>query len=389
MEGSRGIARSGLIIACVTALSAVLAGCGRGPASVAQAYLDDLKLYNYPACYDLLSQQDKTDKTLDQFLTRVPLAPPVSRDWFKALVQATTFKLGSTTKIGPGKTVVYVKVTRPDLPLWERTIDAQAGPKHNPGSLARKSLSEGTFPKLVYDDDIVMVKQRDGWKIFVDFPAKDEINKEHAEAVKVYHSHDYDKAIALYRRMLQALDKEQATGNQGLKIVYRRELNDIGNVKSQIGQAKAYIPSLQVKNFDMKMAASGVPAIFGTITNRGDKPVDEVVCTVRYYAGKGKRSEMLYTEDHTIIATPLEFINFDRPVAPFIPGETREFGFKLKAPAQIQQEASPRLEVTGVVFTQSKAPIPRLGPSLAPESSASPVASASPVPSPSATKSHP
>lgn len=385
--GAREINRSGLIITCVAALAAVLSGCSKGPASAAQAYVDDLKLYNYPACYDLLSQQDKIDRTLDQFLTAIPLVPPVSRDWFKAVVGATKFTVGSTRKLGTDKAIVEVRVVRPDLPLWERTIDAEAGPNQDPGSLAQKSLTDGTFPKLVYDDDIVLVKQPTGWKILVDFPAKDEIYKEHAEAVKVYHKHDYDKAIALYQQILQNLDKEQATGNEGLKFVYRHELEDIQNVKGQVDQAKAYIANLKLADVDMKMAASGVPAIFGTVTNGGDKAVDEVVCTVSYYEGKGKRRKMVYSEDHTIIATPLEFIDFNRPVLPFIPGETRKFGFKLNAPVQIQQKSTPDLEVTGVVFTQSRAPLPKA--QASPAASASPVAAASPAASPSAPKPHP
>jgi hypothetical protein len=376
--GARGINRRGLIIACAAVLAAILSGCSRGPESNAQAYVDDLKLYNYPACYDLLSQQDKIDRTLDQFLAEIPLAPVVNRDWFKAIVQATTFEVGSVKTLGPDKAVVEVKVTRPDLPLWERTIDAETGPNQDASSLAQKSLTEGTFPKLSYEDDIAMVKQPTGWKIFVDFPAREAIFKEHAEAVKAYHDHDYDKAIALYQQILQDLDKEQATGNEGLKFIYQRELNDIQNVKNQMADAKAYVSNLKLANVDRKMAASGVPAIFGTVTNGGDKPVDEVVCTVSYYEGKGKRRKMVYSEDHTIVATPLEFINFDRPVLPFIPGETRKFGFKLNAPVQIQQKAKPDLEVTGVAFTQSKAPLPKPQPTPAPEASPSPAAAASP-----------
>lgn len=376
--GARGINRPGLILACAAVLAAILSGCSRGPESNAQAYVDDLKLYNYPACYDLLSQQDKIDRTLDQFLAEIPLAPVVNRDWFKAIVQATTFEVGSVKTLGPDKAVVEVKVTRPDLPLWERTIDAETGPNQDASSLAQKSLTEGTFPKLSYEDDIAMVKQPTGWKIFVDFPAREAIFKEHAEAVKAYHDHDYDKAIALYQQILQDLDKEQATGNEGLKFIYQRELNDIQNVKNQMADAKAYVSNLKLANVDRKMAASGVPAIFGTVTNGGDKPVDEVVCTVSYYEGKGKRRKMVYSEDHTIVATPLEFINFDRPVLPFIPGETRKFGFKLNAPVQIQQKAKPDLEVTGVAFTQSKAPLPKPQPTPAPEASPSPAAAASP-----------
>ena len=45
---------------------------------------------------------------------------------------------------------------------------------------------------------------------------------------------------------------------------------------------------------------------------------------------------------------------------PFVPGETRDFGFELVAPAQIQQQSEPSLTVGSMVFTQSKAPLPTL-----------------------------
>ena len=47
---------------------------------------------------------------------------------------------------------------------------------------------------------------------------------------------------------------------------------------------------------------------------------------------------------HTPIATPLEFTNFGRPVQPFVPGETRNFGFRLTAAPEIQQKATPDLD---------------------------------------------
>ena len=105
-------------------IAATLTGCAGGPKKAAQNYVDNLKLYNYPYAYQAMSHQDQIDRTMDQFLTDIPLAPDVSRDWFKGVLGAEEFEVGDPKMEGDSKAVVPVKVTRPDLPLWERTIDA-------------------------------------------------------------------------------------------------------------------------------------------------------------------------------------------------------------------------------------------------------------------------
>ncbi|HVN27012.1 MAG TPA: hypothetical protein VMT64_00925, partial [Candidatus Binataceae bacterium] len=58
-------------LAAVIAICAIaLAGCaGKTPKKAAQNYVDNLKLYNYPACYNALTHQDQVDRTMDQFLS--------------------------------------------------------------------------------------------------------------------------------------------------------------------------------------------------------------------------------------------------------------------------------------------------------------------------------
>jgi len=370
-----------IAIAAATAIS----GCsGGGPAKSARNYTDNLKLFNYPACYQSLSHQDQIDRTIDQFLEHPPLAQQVSRDWFKGLVRATDFDIGSTKQDGDTKAVVTVKVTRPDLPLWERTIDASVDPantNNGPEQLAQKSLEEKTYPKVTYDDEIVTVKEGSDWKIFVDFPEKEAIEKKHKEGIEAYHKHDYDKAIAAYQAGIAECDKEEATGNAGIKFRLQQELDAIQSIKNQLPEGQAYVPKLALSDVDMKMSASGNPAIFGKIANNGDKAIDEVVCTVTYYEGKGKKKKSVYTEEHSIIVTPIEFLNFSRSVLPFVPTETRNFGFKLTAPLDIQKKTSPDLEVTGVVFSQSKAPLPKpqMLPTPTPAAAGSPAAGGAPA----------
>jgi hypothetical protein len=375
---------------CLGALSVLLvAGCsGHSPSGVAQKYLDDLKMYNYPACYDALSQQDKVDRTLDQFLTRVPLAPDVSRDWFKSVLHAVNYKVGEA-KVDGDKASVPVEVTRPDLPLWERTIDAQLGTNDGADVVAQKDLTDNSFPKMTYTDNFALVKNPDGsWKIFVDFPAKEAIAKIHHDAIEAYHKHNYDQAIQLYQQALAELDKEQATGNDGLKFVYNRELQDVQGAKAAIPDAQAYIPKIVLSDVEMKMSASRVPGIFGNMTNSGDKAIDEVQFTVTYFEGRGKRKKQVFQELHIPVATPLEFTDFSRPVLPFVPGETRKFGFRLTAPPDIQQKATPDLEVTSLVFTHSKAPLPK-APTPTPTASPTPAAGASPAAAASAAAAPP
>jgi hypothetical protein len=371
------IQAKGAMLAAAMVCAFFAAGCqGHTPQSAASDYLNNLKLYNYPAAYQAMTHEDQVDRTMDQFLEEIPMAPDVSRDWFKGILRTYDYKVGDA-KIDGDNAVVTVSVTRPDLALWERTVDASLSGDQTPDAMAQKDLTDGTYPKVTYDDNMVMVNQGGQWRLRVDFPFKENIVKEHAAAVDLYHQHDYDKAIAAYQKILDELDKEQATGTAGLKYQYGRELADIQNAQKQIPDGQAYIPKIVLSDVDMKMSASRVPGIFGKMTNNGDKAIDEVQFTVTYSEGKGKKKKEVFTEVHTPIATPLEFTNFGRPVLPFIPGETRSFGFRLTAAPEIQQQATPDLNVTSIVFTQSGAPLPKLAtPSPSPGSSPAAAASA-------------
>src|SRR5271166_4870460 len=323
------IQAKGVMLATVAVCAFLVAGCqGHSPQSAADSYLNNLKLYNYPAAYQALSHQDQVDRTMDQFLSEIPMAPDVSKDWFKGILRTYDYKVGDA-KIDGEKATVTVSVTRPDLALWERTVDASLSGDQTPDSIAQKNLTDNTYPKVTYDDNMVMVNQGGEWRLLVDFPFKENIIKEHAAAVDLYHKHDYDKAIAAYQKILDELDKEQATGTAGLKYQYGRELADIQNAQKQLPDAQAYIPKIVLSDVDMKMSASRVPGIFGKMTNSGDKAIDEIEFTVTYTEGKGKTKKEVFIETHTPIATPLEFTNFGRPVLPFVPGETRNFGFRL------------------------------------------------------------
>jgi hypothetical protein len=364
--------------------AALLAGCGQSPGRLATRYLADLQEFNYPACYATLTDEDRAARPLKQFITEIPLAPDVDPIWFRAILFSTRYEVGQP-QVNGERAVVPVKVTMPDLTLWERTIDAKAGPQDSLNAAADKSLESDSYPKLRFEDALVMVKQQHQWRVVADFERRDLIRDGNREAVGIYHKLDYPSAAAAYQALIAQLDQQEFSGSRGLKFFFKRRLKAIENIQAEVPAARAYIPRLVLSDVAVKMSEARVPAIFGRITNAGARGIDEVRLTVTYYSGRGAQQKPLYQESHSVIVTPIEFTGFIRPVLPFVPGETRDFGFELIAPPQIQQQAEPSLTVGSMVFAQSKAPLPTLAieaPSAAAQPSAAP--SSTPVrPSPS------
>jgi hypothetical protein len=366
-----------------------LGGCGQSPKNLAASYLGDLQQFNYPACYAMLTAHDRAARTLKQFLGEIPMAPGVDPVWFRAILFNTRYEVGEPQVAGE-RAVVPVKVTMPDLPLWERTIDATVGPNESANAAADHSLQTGNYPKLTFEDAVVLVKEQHRWRVLADFARRDLMMDRHREVVAIYHSEDWPKADAAYQALLAALAKEPFTGSRGLEFFFRRELKAIEDIQGQLPASRAYIPKLVLSDVSVKESEARVPAIFGRITNAGDRGVDDVRMTVTWYAGRDTRRKVLYQESHNVIVTPIEFTGFSVAVLPFAPGETRNFGFELVAPPEIQQGSEPNLVVSSIIFSQAKAPLPKLavpGPTLSEHGSpsASPSAAARPTPSAHAT----
>jgi hypothetical protein len=377
----RGRAR---LLALALFNAALLAGCGQSPRRLATRYVADLQEFNYPACYATLTDEDRAARALKQFITEIPLAPDVDPIWFRAILFSTRYELGQP-QVNGERAVVPVKVTMPDLTLWERTIDAKAGPQDSLNAAADKSLESDSYPKLTFEDALVMVKQQHKWRVVADFARRDLIRDGNREAVGIYHRQDYPKAAEAYQALIAQLDQQEFSGSRGLKFFLKRRLKAIEDIQAEQPAARAYISRLVLSDVAVKMSEARVPAIFGRITNAGVRGIDEVRLTVSYYSGRGAQQKLLYQESHSVIVTPIEFTGFIRPVLPFVPGETRDFGFELIAPAQIQQQAEPSLTVGSMVFTQSKAPLPALAiENLTPTPQAPASPSSTPVhPSPS------
>jgi hypothetical protein len=372
--------RFGCVVSAIVGLSfgMLLAGCARRlPHGIAERYLENLHQYNYAACYSLLSQQDHAERTLPEFLTEIPLAPDLSPVWFRPVLTHMQFELGNEQRNTDGIiAVVPVKITMPDLAVWERTLNAGAGSGGVTAEAVQRSLDTDDYPKRIYEDKIFLIKEHHHWRVAAGFAARDQIVDQHRQAMNDYLEQRYAKAIPGWRTMIAALRQQFGTGSLELADRYGRELARIEQLQNSQAEARAYATQVKLTDVAMKMAETRVPGIFGTVTNSGNRPIDAVGLGVSWYVGRGKNLKAIHREDHSVIHTPVEFTDFTRPVTPLLPGEARPFGFILTAPRDVQQQASPYVTISAIALTDPAlalhmTPVPT---SAATQSKADPVA---------------
>jgi hypothetical protein len=372
-----------IVISTLVAIATpMLSGCERNsPRAVARRFVENLQHSNYARCYTMLTDQDRKDRTLAEFLTEIPLAPDVGPALFGPVLRNIGFEPGEV-QLQADHAVVGIEVTAPDLPLWERTLDAHAGADHAGGQDAGRSLAAGDFPTVTYNDGIVMTRQHHRWQVFADFTDRDRIVDLHRDAIVEYHQYQYEKVITDYQEMIRELDQRKFTGAAGLAARYRAELAAVQTAQADAPAAIAYAAkSLTLSDIAMRMSEERVPAIFGSITNTGARVLDSVQIAVTWYEGRGQDLKIAYLEKHPVVITPIEFTDFSVPVLPFLPGEKRPFGFILTAPVQVQQDAAPYITVSAVGFTYSKAPLPKLASAAAPSATAPSPPASPPLPS--------
>jgi hypothetical protein len=370
-----------LVAVCLTIAALMFAGCERnGPRDIAVRYLENLQESNYTRCYAMLTERDRKNRALGEFLTEIPLAPEVGPAFFRPVLKAIRFNLGEVRREGD-RAFVSIGVTAPDLPLWERTLDAAAGRGHSGGQNAVRSLAEGDFPKVNYNDGIYLAKEGNHWRVIADFIDRDRIVDLHREALVEFHLYEYAKVIAAYKSIITELGTLKFTGAPGRAARYRTELAVVQNMQADRAAAGAYAAkSLRLGDIAMRMSEERVPAIFGSITNIGTRAIDAVQIAVTWYQGRGKRLKAVYAEKHPIIVTPIEFTDFSMPVLPLVSQEKRSFGFILTAPVKVQQEAAPYVTISTIAFTYMKAPLPKFARETAPSTSvANPPATSSPA----------
>ncbi|HVA41450.1 MAG TPA: hypothetical protein VNF49_12345, partial [Candidatus Binataceae bacterium] len=219
----------------------------------------------------MLADRDRKDRSLAEFLTEIPLAPEVGPAVFGPVLHAINFDLGAARREG-ASAFVPIKVTAPNLTLWERMLDARTGSGNAAGESAARSLAAGDFPKVTYEDGIFLTREGNQWRVIAGFTDRDRIVDRHREAIVEYHQYQFAKVIADYKSMIAELERLKFTGAPGLAARYRTELAAVLSEQADSAASAAYATKgLKLNDIAMRMSEQRVPAIFGSITNTGTR----------------------------------------------------------------------------------------------------------------------
>ena len=228
--------------AIAIAMAALMLGrCDRNASrGAAIQYLENLRSSNYAGCYAMLSDQDRKDRTLAEFLTEIPLAPDVGPSWFHAVLHEHAIRSWRTR-------CATVRSPRFQLPLQRRICrfgSARSTPPRghdqSGGQNAAGSLAADDFPKITYGDVIYVIKEHRHWHVVADFADRDRIVDLHREAIVEYHQYQYAEVIGAYQKMIADLDRLKFTGAAGLAARYRSELAAVRKVQAEIPAATEY-----------------------------------------------------------------------------------------------------------------------------------------------------
>jgi len=239
-------------------------------------------------------------------------------------------------------------------------LDANAGSDGSPSQLAGRSLATGGYPTITYDDKIFLVKEYQHWHVIAGFAVRDRLLERHRQAMLDFYEGRLNQAVGQFNSLINELQQLRGTGNLGLAARLRAEVANMSKLNAEAPAVTEYITKIRLGQVAMRMAQERVPAIFGEVTNGGDRPIDELRLAVSWYQGRGKNLKIVQREEHPIVVTPIEFTDFTREVIPFLPGQKRQFGFILNAPPEVQQDATPYVSIASLAFTEITAPLPSL-----------------------------
>lgn len=150
----------------------------QAPEAIAKRYLEAIYSHRYREAYSLVSEADRHIKSREEFLRehRIPSEPLnlLILELAGRLVPLIDYQ-EVRTEVEEERTSVRVKVRLPNGPeimgevLGELPLDLSEGQKADARKRFDRMVKLGHVPRLDVEETFDLVRQRDGWKVFVNW----------------------------------------------------------------------------------------------------------------------------------------------------------------------------------------------------------------------------
>jgi len=313
-------------------------GCAN-PREPLAKYLDASLHERYDEAYQYISSKDRAVKTLQEYKSEFSKEEsPLGQ----LLLSKVSYNI-KDIQIEKGKAKATVEITMPDFSsimgdLLGAAFASAFGQKKDQKAMEQMladKYKDKEMPMVTQSNTFNLIKESDGWKVFLNWEKQKKIENLTKEAEKLEKDKNFVGAKGKYLEILK-LDSESL--NAGKK---NKELDEkIANQKEKLG----YIDKVIIIESHIGQSFLGEAGIFGELKNMGDRELTEVEITIYFL---DKNDKPIFEKNYNpVLVSEFSFGDEGKPLKP---GYSRKFGVRADdAPSEWSKKV--QVKVTDIEF---------------------------------------
>ncbi len=278
--------------------------------------------------YRLISQRDKDATTEGEYLASVASsASSLSQAAMSAIREKISYTI--KTSVAEAYTVtIGVETSFPDFPDDLRTAIVNTGNAELEQKVLSYLKSDGLRFKTSVDS-YVLVKEADGWRVFLDFAKEKKIRalvdqaEELVPSLQMLRPLDGVVLESMKPKLLSAQEKYKEALSLGDDFRAKNNLKYLEEKIEKLRFYEQYKDKVEIRNVQVAEGRYGGKGVFGEVKNNGDVALTRVGIIIYLLDKSGNAvHEMTY---HPVFVTKKSFGEDEIPLKP---NYTRQFGYK-------------------------------------------------------------
>lgn len=319
-------------------------------------YLDASLKSRSEEAYGYISTEDKAVKSLSEYKSE---SDKKDNPFAAVIVNNVSFKVIKVTESG-GTAKADVEITLPDISVMFKDIMGaalnSAFSGKNKKSEIEKSIAKkyesGEVPTTTKNEEFYLVKEKDGWKVFLDWKAKkakkekeEKISSLLSDAKKLRKSKKLSGAIQKYEEVL-SLNGEMVEAQKAIKET-KQEIQDIKKKQEYLNKVSLY--DLKAKYYETYLEKK-VTGVEFKIKNKGNRTLKEVEVTVYFKDAKG--TVIAEKQYHPVLVTKYSY-GRNKPLKPnYIWQQERGKFYKADSVPTEWKEGAISANITNIEFAE-------------------------------------
>lgn len=281
---------------------------GPSPKNVLSQYLDAKFKLEFERAYELVSQEDKSIKSFQEYLDENKNnALPITR----VFTDKSSFEI-IEIEIDNAKAMALVELTIPDGEkiagelmgtLFSKMFDKDFDEEKLATSIQEKYKGK-EIPMTTETDTLNLVKDEDGWKVYLNWKLEAILS----EAEKLKEEKKLYGAIEKYEQIL-ALDSKMVDAIEGLEET-QNELKIFEEKQDYIDKISLYELSARYYN---TYSDDKVPGVTFKLKNNGNRTLTKVEVTVYF---KDENGTIIFEEDYNPVLVSEYSFGENKPLKP-------------------------------------------------------------------------